>query len=108
MRGVDVVDVLVLALAVWRLASLLTYERGPFNLFERLRSVVNIRHNAHGRPEVWPESFWGELLTCVWCISPYIGALAVVLYFHYGILVVWLALPFALSALAIMINKQVK
>lgn len=111
-------DLLILALATWRLSSLLTYERGPLwgastgsvprGFFERIRALAKVKHNAAGHPEMWPTTYFGELLTCVWCISPYV-ALALILAYHWGgEVVIWIALPFALSAAAIVINKQVR
>lgn len=107
-------DLLILALATWRLSSLITYERGPLwgrmprGLFERIRGWAKIKHNAAGHPEMWPTTYFGELLTCVWCFSPYV-ALAWILAYNLGHeIVIWIALPFALSAAAIVINKQVR
>lgn len=105
MRGVELV---IIALAVWRLSSLLTGEHGPFHIFTRLRELFGIVHNGNGRPAQWPETFAGELLTCVWCISPYIGALATVLYLLTGSVIVWLCLPFAFSAVAILVNRYAR
>lgn len=105
MRAVELV---VIGLAVWRVSSLLTSEHGPFHIFSRLRERFGIVHNGNGRPAQWPDNFWGELLTCVWCISPYVGLFASVLYYLSGSVIVWLCLPFALSAVAILVNKQVR
>jgi len=105
---VNVLDLAVLAAATWRLASLFTYESGPGRIFERLRSLTGIRHNDKGRAEAMPDGFWTELLSCVWCISPYIGAALTVLYFLSGSVIVWLCLPLALSALAVWMNRQVR
>lgn len=101
-------EVGILALAVWRIASLLTYERGPFRVFERVRALSGIRHNDKGRPEVVPDGFWPELLSCVWCLSPYLGVGASVLYYLYGSAIVWVCLPLALSAGAIIIHRYAR
>lgn len=104
----SVLDIVILTGATWRIASLLTYERGPARMFERLRSLTGIRHNDKGRPEVVPDGFWPELLSCVWCLSPYIGGVLTVLYFLSGSVIVWLCLPLALSAFTIWLNRQVR
>lgn len=95
----------ILALAIWRITSLITYERGPGHVFERIRTLANIRHNEKGHPEVWPDTFPGELLSCVWCLSPYVALALFVLYYSFGSVVVWACLPLALSAGAIVINR---
>lgn len=101
-------DLLVIALAVWRISSLLTSEYGPWHIFVHIRERFGIVHNGNGRPAQWPETFMGELLTCVWCISLYVGFILTVLYLLTGSIIVWICLPFALSAFAILVNKQVR
>lgn len=101
----NALDLAILALATWRMASLLTYERGPLHVFESLRAFTGIRHNDRGRPEVIPDGFWPELLSCVWCISPYIGLVLAMLYYWGGSVVVWVCLPLALSSAAIIVNR---
>ena len=53
---------LVLAtLAIWRLTSLLVYEDGPFNIFDRLRDAPPLQ----------------RLLGCFWCTSVWTAAVIV-------------------------------
>lgn len=53
---------LLLGLASWRLASLLMRERGPFDVFGRLRTRLGVdRAGEMGE--------WQELFSCVWCLS---------------------------------------
>jgi uncharacterized protein DUF1360 len=101
-------DVAILGLATWRLSSLFTSEVGPWNLFTHVRSVFGILHSSEGRPNVWPASFMGELLKCLWCASLWVGALVTIAYLSVGIVTVWCALPFALSAVAVIVSKQVR
>ena len=101
-------EFLIMAAAVWRVSSLLTYERGPGRIFERVRAGVGIKHNDGGHPNVWPSTFWGEVLTCVWCMSLWVALGFVLLYAVNGSTATWLALPFALSAAAIVLNKLVR
>lgn len=49
----------ILGLAAWRLAFLITQEDGPFNVFYRLRQ--RFPEDGHGRI--------GDLLNCVYCMS---------------------------------------
>jgi hypothetical protein len=87
---VTTLDFLVLALATWRVAYMLTHEAGPFNVFQRLRE--RIPENGHGR--------LGDLLSCIWCMSVWVGAGCVVIWYA-GLLVV--LYPFAASAGALML-----
>lgn len=78
---------LLLALATWRLAHMLAEEDGPFNVFGELRFRLP-----------------GELGTgavCMWCNSVWIGALWALAWYVAADLVLYLALPWALSAASI-------
>lgn len=50
----------VLALATWRIASLLVAEDGPFHVLLKLRERTT----------------FGGLLDCIWCVSVWIAPLA--------------------------------
>ena len=65
------VEVIILGLAGWRLAALLSYERGPWDVFLRMRKALDFEHNEHGEPVAWPNTFLGNLFNCVWCLSLY-------------------------------------
>ena len=67
-------ELIIGGLAVWRVSALISYERGPFALFQRIRAAVGIDHFDDGSPD--PASVHGELaqlLHCVWCVSLWIG-----------------------------------
>lgn len=105
----DSLPLVILALAVWRLGSLVTYERGPWHVFQWLRERLGkIIHDANGHPSVSPATFWGELLSCQYCCTIWLGVLWALAYGLLGAAAVWIALPFALSAAALWINKQVR
>lgn len=108
MHPPSLVEASILALATWRVTSLITWERGPLHVFERIRAAAGIRHNEWGKPNVIPETFWGELLTCLWCCSIYVGAFWAIAFAGLGAVAVILALPFALSTAALWIGKYVK
>lgn len=101
-------EFVILALAVWRVSSLLTYERGPGRVFEHVRARVGIKHSDAGHPNVWPSTFWGELLTCVWCASVWVALGFALLYAFSGSTALGLALPFALSGAAIGLSKWMR
>lgn len=84
---------IVAALATWRLSSLMLYETGPFDVFTHVRTFANHR------------LFTAELFSCVYCLSVWIGAVcALILLTDYW----WLLIPFALSAVAIMVDRCLK
>lgn len=96
---------LIFSLATWRIASLLVQEDGPFRIFRRLREMTGIEHDDDGNVEMIPESFWADLLSCMWCTSIWVA---------FGWTIFWLMVPefaakwatfFALSAGAVIIDR---
>lgn len=87
-------DYLILMLATWRLSSLFTDEDGPFQIFAHLREWTETNISA-------------ELFNCLWCFSIWTGLILTVAYWYSPIYTRWIALPFALSAGAILIEKRV-
>lgn len=70
----NLLDVLILMLATWRTAHLLTSEDAPFRLMARIRERTTL----------------GGLLTCIKCASVWTAALMVALWFTPLVWVVWL------------------
>lgn len=96
-------DYLILALATWRISSLLVNEDGPWTIFERLRHFIGVRYNADS--EKIGTNALSELFTCVWCMSPWIGLLWTIVWSLWPQPVLWIATPLALSAGAIIVDK---
>lgn len=69
---------LVTSLATWRLTSLLVSERGPLNIFEKLRERAGIGHHEH-EPTFYPGTQIGDFFNCFWCVSMWCSALVTVL-----------------------------
>ena len=94
---------LIASLATWRLSSLLVNSReaGPGKLLNRIRDWAGVYELGEDDE---PITSLGKLFSCVWCMSVWIGvALAVIV-----ITPCWaLLIPFALSAVAILINVRV-
>ena len=90
---------LILALATWRISSLLANEDGPYNIFEQLRNYVGVHYDEYSNPQGINEL--GRMLLCLWCNSIWIGLVLAAGYWLLGDFIVWLSLPFALSAIAI-------
>jgi hypothetical protein len=84
---------LVYSLATWRLASLLVCEDGPADAFKRLRQAAcNV-------------PFLRDLLGCVWCCSVWIGAGWMLADWIAPDLSIRLALMFAFSAAAVIVQR---
>jgi hypothetical protein len=92
-------------LATWRLSSLLHTE----DAFEWLRRWIGIRNDDDGYPVIYPETFWGDVFDCFWCLSLVAAVpitVAVALVSGMGIvegILLWLAS----SAFAIWLEKQI-
>lgn len=104
------VPLVVLGLAVWRICLMVVLEEGPIccrvpgaseqvGLFVWLRSLVALLEME--RPDALTRTLVG-LVGCVWCLSVWVGFGAVGLWLLWPRLTMLLALPFALSALAIL------
>lgn len=83
---------LSLALATWRLTTMLTKEDGPGDLFASLRDWAGVRYDPTG--QAYGASFAGDVLSCFWCCSVW-AALALVFMPR------WVIGTLAASALAI-------
>ena len=101
-------DVILLLLTTWRLSAMLSYEAGPWDVFLRLRASLGIEHDADGAVTGYPMRFLPRLFSCVWCLSVWVGAILAVSYWLAPEMCRWLAMPFALSAGAIIAERIVR
>lgn len=85
-------------LAAWRITSVLNQERIGY-LFRRLFGFVHL-----GEEEAVPDTFFGHLIACFWCLSFWVsvGVVGLLLVFPYALL------PFAVSAGAILLHQFLK
>lgn len=104
----NITEIIIIGLATWRIASMLVHEKGPLNLFERMRTWVGIElMRAGDSPEYYkavPDTFLAQLLDCVWCCSVWVAMGWTALYYFLPALAVWVALPFAISTIAIAVH----
>ena len=98
------IEFLIFGLATWRISSLLVDEPGPFRIFIRLRSLVGITHDIDDNVAIIPDGFLSGILSCAWCTSIWVGLSCTILYWITP-LTFYFALPFALSAVAIIVNS---
>lgn len=67
-------DIILLALATWRLSSLLADEEGPFGIFVKIRFFLGVRTD----PKTGTQFFMNSIAkgaVCVWCNSLWFGLL---------------------------------
>lgn len=94
---------LILTLATWRLSSLLVNELGPANIFEHMRRRIGVRYSESGIR--YGENIVAEAFICVWCLSVWVGLVFGLLWTFNGVVATMIAVPFALSGGAILIEK---
>lgn len=79
----DLLHVLIAALAGWRIASLVSREHGPWDVFSRLRERYTedvLGWPDQGGPAQGEPFGIGKLITCVWCTSVWTVAAMFVAY----------------------------
>ena len=106
---IELLGIIIVPLAVWRISNLLadTDQVGPWEILARFRARVGISFDYNSLPTAKPGSF-GEMVLCVYCNSLWVGMI-----FTLGLLInirvtTIVSLPFALSAIAILIQEKLK
>lgn len=84
-------QVAIIGLAAWRLTALLSYERGPLDVFLRLRTWLGFEHDDDGKPEAWVSSPLRDGISCPWCLGLWMAAAAVGLWYIAPLAVIVLA-----------------
>lgn len=100
----NIVDLVLLGLATWRLTSLFYSEEGPFGIFVKFREMLGIKH-IDGQPCIYPDRFWCKLFSCIWCLSVWVAFGMVVLYIFLPQVAIYFALWLSLSTITIMVNR---
>lgn len=100
----DIVILITLILATWRVSNLLAREEGPLSILATLRYALGVRYAPEPPYEIYGKTVFSKAIICVYCNSVWVGIVFSVLY------VIWhplwfIALPFALSAGAIMVDE---
>ncbi len=97
-------NIVIIVLAIWRVTRLVgdPREAGPYNLLDKMRTKVGIVYNEFSVLE--GENEFARGLVCVYCLSVWLGILAAIAYLAAPAICVAIAMPFALSAGAIIIE----
>jgi uncharacterized protein DUF1360 len=99
----DILHLLLLIAATWRLASLFANEEGPYMMFFKLRKWAE-----RSRARWVRRSRFATLLKCEWCNSIWFGSFLALGYWLLGENFIWLILPLALSAGTIIVKTIVQ
>jgi hypothetical protein len=100
---VSLLHFLILALATWRITSLLVDEPGPKDILSKIRNKLGVKFNEQN--ERYAINIIGEYLNCVWCMSYVVGGI-VVLFYLFAPWSIYLFSAFAFSAVSMLCDKQ--
>lgn len=95
----------IFALATWRLSSMLVREKGPWNMFVRIRARAGIQHEEDGTPYLFPDTTLAGILSCTWCLSMWVAFGWLGLWLIAPLLATKIAAVFAISAGAILVDR---
>lgn len=99
-------ELAVFILATWRLSSLLAQETGPADVFARLRLALGVWYDEGGEPH--GHNVAAQAVTCIWCVSVWVGAAFALAWYLWPAVAFWLAVPFALSTGAVIVDGVVQ
>lgn len=94
-------EILIFALATWRMTSLLVSEEGPENILDQFRYKIGIRYDEVG--ETYGENWFAEAFCCFWCASVWIAFFLLPFY----LISPYILLPLAMSGGAILIERVI-
>lgn len=103
-----IAELLVYGAATWRIASMFVRERGPFDVFVWIRERAGIVHDDEKAPIGYPDTFFGGLLSCVWCSSMWVAVFLGILILLVPAWSLTIAMVFAFSTIAAMIDSWIK
>lgn len=98
-------EFIVLGLATWRVSNLLVDEKGPWDLFLKMRKLAGIEHDEDGTAILIPDGFMPGVLSCVWCASIWVGAFWGMFYFLTPEIAIVCGEIFGLSTVAVIVNR---
>lgn len=98
---------IILSFATWRLSNLLVDEEGPWAVFSTLRYRAGVRFRDAPPYDQYGTNSFARGLICLWCVSVWIGIGLSILFWFFPQISLILALPFAVSAGAIIIDTLI-
>lgn len=104
----DIANLLIYGLAVWRISSLLVNEGGPRNIFWHIRSKLGHMHDPGMNYIGHKEGFLSDIFACVWCMSLWVAIAVSFCRFYFSAPTFYVCLTLALSAVAIVVERVVR
>lgn len=98
-------NLVIISLAIWRLSIMLASEAGPGDILHRLRHLVGVRYTEASVP--YGLNWFADGLICTYCNSIWLGIGATILYIFVQDVVTYLSLPFAFSAIVVLLVERV-
>jgi hypothetical protein len=89
----------IAALATWRITAVLHREK--IADFIRKSNLIRGRFDAESNSWDYPDTLFGYLVSCFWCLSIWVALFCTALLFIFP----YALLPFALSAVAIYLDR---
>lgn len=97
----DIANLLIYGLAVWRISSMLVKEEGPFYIFWKIRSRLGHMYDLDMNYIGHKDGFLSNNFACVWCMSVWVAIAVSICRYYFITPTFYLCLMLALSALAI-------
>lgn len=83
-----ITQLVIIGLASWRVAALISYEDGPFDVFARFRWAIGMRPRRE-------YNTLAKMVQCVWCLGVWVAPLM------FGLWYVHWAIPMVLAIAAV-------
>jgi hypothetical protein len=100
-----VIELILMAVATWRVSSMLVDEAGPADVFIKLRAKIGVSYDAFSQRV--GTNLFSSLFLCVWCMSVWVGTGFYLLFrLHRGLYEI-ITYPLVISGLAIYLHKRI-
>jgi len=99
----ELLDFIILSLATWRISNLIVDEDGPWDILAKFRKFVGVFYDERSVRQ--GGNIIANAMVCVWCISIWIAAFITGIFLIAPEITIIVALPFAMSAFAIIIGE---
>jgi len=105
-------NLILLAIATWRLSSLIRDEDGPYDIFDRFRNYAGITEvwDIDGERELLSNgTLLADIIKCFWCLSVWVAGVTCLLAVVLRLITLqeFIFFTLATSAIAIYIEKKI-
>lgn len=100
-----VVELIILIMASWRLSHFLVEEEGPWQIMLKIRTLMGVTYDQYSQKQ--GTNAISDMLSCVWCTSYWVSWMWFLVYWSVRPVGLFIAVPFALSAGAILVEEVV-